>query len=183
MADKPKREQVKDLIAEGVHTKAQIADNLSMSAASVSSQMTYLRWMGNNIIYSAEKILSFVTADEFTEWKDAQAATKKVKKVSTKAPADQLKAAEKSLKGAITALNNWEIRVEKTTAEDIEDFEEFTAESSANIVLLGIKIKRATARVEELTELVANTPEADAPMDTFDGSDDDVEDIDEDELL
>ena len=52
MADvKPKREQVKDMIAEGTHTKAQIAETLGMSAASVSTQMTYLRWMGNNIIY------------------------------------------------------------------------------------------------------------------------------------
>jgi len=183
---KTKREQVKDLIAEGGHTKADIAEALEMSVSSVSSQMTYLRWMGNNIVYNEDKVLSLVTVEEFEAWQATRAARTtegRAKKASTKSPEEQMAAVTRTLKGAMTALNNWEARIVKTTEDNIEDFEEFTAESSANVVLLEIKIKRAEAKIEELKAMFNPAKDEDVDEDDIETAEQtDMEDEDE-ELL
>lgn len=176
MAEKElgKKELVKQLIGEGEHTKAEIAAKLSMSTASVSSQMTYLRWMGNFIVYDEKKILSLVTEEEYKEWQATLQANKKPK--ITKTPEQLAKQAVKSLAKLKTSLASWELRLDKADEnEAIDDMEEFQAEASANIVLLEIKIKRAMAAIAKADVGSTDTEGQ--------GTSEDIENPNEDELL
>jgi len=159
-SDIPKRDQVKELIIKGGYTRDKIAKELNMSTASVSSQFTYLRWMGNFITFDDEKILSMVTEAEYNEWvaaKAAKAGTKKSAVASTKTPAEQYKALAKTIGVEKKQLTVWEaklITINKDLAAMPEDSEllEMQAEASAMVVLLSIKVKRNERKLAAMPE-------------------------------
>ncbi len=156
-----KRDQVKNAIAECTFTKKQIAENLGMSIGSVSSQMTYLRWMGNFIMWNDDKIMTFCTEEEFDAWKAAQS-----KKSGTTAAVSKLTPDEQAVKLAKTiatqgkSLENWEKKLvdaeEVLESEDNEENQEenqdYVDECNANIVLVKIKIKRNIAKADALPD-------------------------------
>lgn len=182
MAEKPnRREQVKEMIKRGNMTKAAIAEEIGVSAASVSSQMTYLRWMGKFIKYDENKILTFCTEEEYNAWQEELAANRKSKAASTRTPEEQAEATHKAIKRQETQLANWRKKMEAITKDlqaDPEDDEllELEEEAEANITLLKIKIKRNEAKAEELPDYVEEAEE-----DADDA--DDTDDIEEEELL
>lgn len=157
-----RREQVSELIKEGVYTKAEIAEKLGVNASSVSSQMTYLRWMGNFIIADADKKLSFCTAEEAEAVAAAAKANKKV--TESKDPQTRANALAKTIANQNKQLVAAEAKLAKVTSdlnEEPEDDQliELHAEANANVVLLRIKIKRNMAAATELPE----PQEIDAP--------------------
>lgn len=159
MAEISKREQVKALIDEGGYTKKEIAEKLEMSESSVSSQMTYLRWQGNFITYDEDKVLSLVSEEEFNEWDEARKANRKSGPTSTKTPEEQAVAVAKTIKTQEKQLANWEkkaadIKAALEDEPDNEELEELSQEADANIVLLGIKLKRNKAKAAALPEPV-----------------------------
>ncbi len=160
MTDKKvtKRELVKAEIEAGGKTKIEIAEALEMSVASVSSQMTYLRWMGLFIKYDEEKVLSFVTEEEFDAWQAELKANRKTTSVSNKTPEEQASAVAKTLKNQNAALARWDKKLDDANLmldedEDDEEAIEFKAESEANIVLLKIKIRRNETKAADLPDV------------------------------
>jgi hypothetical protein len=169
-----RRGQVKSLIEEACHTKAEIADKIGVSQASVSSQMTYLRWMGNFIKYDADKILSFCTEEEYEAWQAELQANRKTKSTAARTPEEQAKAVAQAIERQEKQLENWEKKLAQITADlqaEPEDDEllELEAEANANITLLQLKIKRNAVKAEELPDI----PEEDEV--------DEVEETDEDQ--
>jgi len=172
-----RREQVKELIATGEFTKAEIATKLEVSAASVSSQMTYLRWMGNFIKYDADKKLAFCTEEEYTAWQESLNANRKTKTAAARTPEEQAKATFVAGKRHESALAGWQKKLDQITKDleadsDDEALLELEAEAQASITLLQIKIKRNAARASELPDYVPgdDTPEvSDADVDAPEG--------------
>lgn len=192
MAEKiNRREQVRELIQKGTMTKQEIAEEIDVSSASVSSQMTYLRWMGNFIKYDSDKILSFCTEEEYNEWQEELAANRKTKSASTRTPEEQAEATHKAIKRQNVQLGNWGKKLEAITRDlqtEPEDDEllELELEANANITLLKIKIRRNEAKAEQLPEYVEATEDdgaTDAATDATEGNADGIEDIDEESLL
>lgn len=153
-----RREQVRELIEQGVYTKAQIAEMIGVSSASVSSQMTYLRWMGNHIRYDKEKILSFCTEEEYNNWQAELEANRKSKSTAARTPEEQAKAVAKAIERQTKQLATWNKKLEQITADlqaepDDEELLEYEAEANANITLLEIKIKRNNAKAADLPDV------------------------------
>lgn len=153
-----RRGQVKSLIEEATHTKAEIADKIGVSQASVSSQMTYLRWMGNFIKYDEDKILSFCTEEEYEAWQAELQAKRKTKSTAARTPEEQAKAVAQAIERQEKQLENWEKKLVQITADlqaepEDEELLELEAEASANITLLKLKIKRNAVKAEELPEV------------------------------
>lgn len=153
-----RRDQVKALIAEGKYTKAEIAKKLEVNASSVSSQMTYLRWMGNFIVSDENKILSFCDEETYNAKAAAAEANRKLKSTtSTKTPQEQANALAKTLKRQNADLAKAEAKVAQIDKDlidqpDDEELIELEAEAKATLTLLKIKIKRNTAKAAELPE-------------------------------
>lgn len=168
----PKREQVKALL-NGTMTREEIATQLGMSTASVSSQLTYLRWMGNFVIYDDDKKLSLATESEYNDWtaaKAAKAGTKKASAGSTKTPAEQYAALTKQIGTEKKQITTWEAKqaqLIKDLANDPNDAEfiEMKAEADAMLVLLNIKLNRNERKLAAMPE-----PEEDV-TDEGDGAD------------
>lgn len=184
MSDKVnRRDQVKELIEKGTMTKQQIAAAIDVSPASVSSQMTYLRWMGHFIKYDDNKILSFCTEDEYNAWQEDLTAKRKTTSANARTPEEQAKATHTTIKRQESQLTNWQTKkeaIEKDLAEEPEDEEllELLAEADANIVLLTIKLKRNKAKAEELPEYIPEEESSDDDDDT--GTTDDASEDDDD---
>ena len=154
-----RREQVKALIETGNYTKAEIVAELGIKAGSVSSQMTYLRWMGMFIIADPEtKKLRFVSEEEYDEY-EAKAAAARGSKSSSSAKTPQERAnalvgtigrQEKQLEGFIAKV----AQVTKDLESDAENAEllELLEEAKANETLMRIKLKRNRALAETLPE-------------------------------
>jgi predicted transcriptional regulator len=166
-----RREQVAELIKEGTHTKAEIAEMLDVSPASVSSQMTYLRWMGNFIKYDENKVLTFCTEDEYNDWQEELAANRKTK-TSARTPEEQAEATYKAIERQETQLSTWQkklAQIESDIADDPDDaqLDEFKREAEANITLLEIKISRNKVKQEDLPdyEPPAESEETEPPAD------------------
>ncbi len=179
-----KRDQVKAAIESGGKTKIEIAEALGMSVASVSSQMTYLRWMGMFIIYDENKILSAVTEEEFEAWQEELKANRKTKAVSNKTPEEQAVALQKTIKTQNGTLVKWEKKLDNTVKALIDDPEddellECQDEASANITLLKIKIRRNEVRAAELPDVPEKEEEIAPPVE------DDIneDNVNDDELL
>ena len=186
-----RQDQVKDLIAKGGYTKKAIADELGIPVNSVSSQLTYLRWKGNNIMTDPDtKVLSFVTEEELKAHEDAVKAARaaKASSATSKSPQERANALAVTIKRQETQLAGFNKKVEaieKDMADDIEagkpedpELAELLEEAKANATLMRIKIKRNK-------ELAASLPEpaeitADAGDDTGSEPDADETDIDED---
>ena len=178
MADLNRREQVKELIEGGNMTKAQIAEQLGVSAASVSSQMTYLRWMGNFIKYDENKILSLVSEEAYNAWQAELAANRTTKTASNKTPEEQALAVSKAIDRQTVSLANWNKKLEKVETDlidepDDDELLELQSEATANITLFEIKIKRNQRKAATLPDVVET---ADAAVDA-----DDDQDVMEDE--
>ena len=195
-----RREQVSALITAGIHTKAEISEKIGVSAASVSSQMTYLRWMKNFIKYDENKILSFCTEEEYNDWQAAMEANRKTKSTAARTPVEQAAAVAQAIERQEKQLENWGKKLEQIVAalvaepEDAE-LQELELEANANIVLLKIKIKRNQVKALELPAVPdEEAPDATAVDETTDGgegveddgvelSDDEVTAEEEDSLL
>jgi len=159
-----RRDQVKGMIEEGVYTKAEIASTLGITTAGVSSQMTYLRWMGNHIIYDldadmADRILKMATEEEFQAWEaDKASRSASTTKVSKKTPAEQTIALYKTIATQTKQKETWAEKAEEYSADskadpDDEDLADNAAEAAANVILLSIKIKRNVAKLADLPSL------------------------------
>ncbi len=175
MAEKVnRREQVKELIEAGQWTKAGIAEQLGVKTSSVSSQMTYLRWMGFFIIADEEKVLHFCTEVEAAAHQEKLSAKRKTKSTTTRTPLEQAEAIAKTIKSQKAALKKWTekvtlIKADLDSAPDDDDLTDLRDEAEANITLLGIKLKRNTQKALDLP-----TPEeksSTTPEDGSDGSD------------
>lgn len=169
-----KRDQVLEMLKEGGYTRDEIAQKLDMTTASVSSQFTYLRWMGHFIIYDENRILSLVDQDEYEKWQAEKEKNRKTKSVSTRTPEEQAEALEKTLENQTKQLDNWREKLVKIDADmekmpNDEELQDMQAEAQANITLLEIKMKRNKAKLESLG------------FDDYD--DEDEEEEEEEELL
>jgi hypothetical protein len=71
-----KREQILELVKEGEYTKAKIAEKVGMKPEGVSSQFTYLRWMGNNIAI-VDGICKILSDEEYAEYRKPKGGGKK----------------------------------------------------------------------------------------------------------
>lgn len=153
---KNRREQVAELIKEGTHTKAEIAEMLDVSAASVSSQMTYLRWMGNYIKYDENKVLTFCTEDEYNDWQEELAKNRKTK-TAARTPEEQAEAIYKAIERQESQLATWRKKLDQINADIADDpedvqLDEFKREAEANITLLEIKISRNRVKQADLPD-------------------------------
>jgi len=179
MSDKlNRRDQVKECITAGTYTKAEIAEKLGVNAASVSSQMTYLRWMGHYIITNPEtKALSFCTAEEAEVVAETAKASRKVKEAKdpqarANTLAKTIKAQEKQLATAQDKL----AKIENDLVEEPEDrdLQELLAEAQANVTLLVIKLKRnkiASADLPAPAEVTETAVEDDDAPEAVEDSD------------
>lgn len=155
---KSKRDQVLEMLREGGYTREEIADALDMTVASVSSQFTYLRWMGNFIIYDEDKVIHLVNQEEYDKWLEEKAANRKTKSsTSAKTPQEQADALDKTIKNQTKQLENWQAKKTKIDNDleampDDDELQEMQAEAAANITLLQIKIKRNNAKLADLPE-------------------------------
>ncbi len=165
-----KRELVKLEIEKGTETKAGIAETLEISPGSVSSQMTYLRWMGMFIATDADKVLSFVTEEEFNAIQDEKKANRKTKSTSTKTPEEQAATIAKTLDKQNKQVATWEKKLNSAEVAledeaDNEDLQDLRDEAEANITILNIKIKRNVAKaaslpaIEEVAEVEGDDEE------------------------
>jgi hypothetical protein len=171
-----RREQVAELIKEGTYTKAEIAEMLEVTTASVSSQMTYLRWMGNFIKYDENKVLSFCTEDEYNSWKEELEANRKTK-TSARTPEEQAEAVYNAIQRQEVQLANWRKKLTQIVDDlqadpDDAQLDEFKREAEANITLLEIKISRNETKQADL-------PDYEPPAE----EDDNEPPVDEDEDL
>lgn len=180
--DKPKREQVLDMLKEAKWTREEIAEALDMTVASVSSQLTYLRWMGNFIIYDENKILKTVTKEEYEQWMAEKEANKKTRTASTRTPEEQAVALAKTIKTQTKQLANWEeklVKIQKDLQDmpDDEELLEMLDEANANITLLKIKLRRNKVKQDELPAITTDEEEE------LDEANEEDEDEEETELL
>jgi len=178
-----KRSLITELIKTGNYTKAEIAAEIGMKVAGVSSQLTYLRWMGNYIAWDAEKKLQFVDADAYAAWEASRSAnTKKAKtkSESTRTPSAQIEALEKTMAKQSTDLKRWEDKLQLIEADNLG--EDLATEAQANITLLTIKMGRNAARLEELESKLSVTKHTVAEDDDVD-DDANADDDGDEELL
>ena len=183
-AEKTRQDQVKELIEKGGFTKKLIAETLNIPVNSVSSQLTYLRWKGNNIMTDPEtKVLSFVSEEELAAHEEAVKAARaaKASTASAKTPQERANALAVTIKRQETQLAGFNKKVEaieKDLVDEPKDDEllELLDEAKANATLMRIKVKRNKALAESLPEPVAVAE----PATDETGSDDDDDDIDED---
>jgi len=160
--EKNKREQVLELLKEGSYTKVEIADKLGMKVGGVSTQLTYLRWMGFFIIWDADKKMSLTDEAGYNAWEAAKAPAKS-KSVSKRAPEVTAASLAKTVSKQEATLAVWENKLELLTADNAD--EDLIAEADANIILLKIKIKRNRAKLAELPEPVIEAGEVEAGED------------------
>lgn len=186
MSQVNRREQVQALIQTGNFTKAEIAAELGVNAPSVSSQMTYLRWMGNFIISDPEtKKLRFCTEEEYNAQQELASASRKAKSAgSNKTPQEQANALaatiakqEKEYAKSVAKV----AQIEKDLVDEPGDADllELLEEAKANEVLLRLKLKRNKAKAAELPAPVAVATE----VEDADDVDPDAEPEGEDDLL
>ena len=174
-----KRDQVLEMLNEGNYTREQIAEKLGMPIASVSSQFTYLRWMGNYITYDDNKVVRTATKEDYDKWVAERAANKKTGKASTRDPQDQANALAKSLGNWKKSLASWEGKLKKVNADlndmpDDEELQELGDEAKANITLLTIKIRRGEKKALTLPEPldeIEDAPEAEEGGENEEGED------------
>lgn len=152
-----KREQVKALIEKGGMTKAAIAAALSMSPSSVSTQMTYLRWMDHYIITDPEtKVLSFTDKETYEAMQAEKKANTKTKAAAARTPAERLADLQKTIGTQRTALTKWETKVKSISEIVTEHPNDVDAqmdleEAKAQVTLLKIKISRNEALADTLS--------------------------------
>ena len=181
---KNKRDQVKECIKRGDLTKAEIATALGMSLGSVSSQMTYLRWMDNYIVTDPEtKILSFTTKEAFEALEAEKKANKSTKTTATRTPEERAQAVAKTIGTQEKQLAKWQAKSEQIAAfiaEHPEDADAALAakEATASIALLEVKLARNTALLESLPEIEDVSDEDDDA-----DADNDVPEPDDTDLL
>ena len=145
-----RRDQIKELIQTGDYTKKEIAEELGIKESGVSSQLTYLRWMGFFITFDDDKKLNFVTEEEYAAWEAEKKANRKTKvSVSKKTPLEQYNGLAKTISSQEKSLATWEDKLSLLEAEDQTD-DTLIPEASANITLLGIKIQRNQAKLDAL---------------------------------
>lgn len=155
MSKKNKRELVKDCIEQGNMTKQEIADELGMSVASVSTQMTYLRWMDNYILIDPEtKVLSFTDQETFEAAEAAKKANRKTKSTSTRTPEERAAAVAKTLGNQNKQLATWKTKLE-AAEEMLEEHADEAAElavkeAEAMVALLEVKIVRNEVLADDL---------------------------------
>ena len=174
---KNRRAAVEALINEGIYTKQEIADAIGTTVANVSSQMTYLRWMGKFIITNESKQLFFCSEEQAEARAEEQRAKQKGKAASARTPEQQAEVTHKTLKRQQASLETWKAKVVTLTNElaeepDDEALTELLAEANANALLLEIKIKRNAAKAAELPEYAAPITEPDGSEVTNDDDDD-----------
>lgn len=176
----PKREQVLELLKEGGYTREEIATKLGMSAGSVNSQFTYLRWMGNFIIYDENKKLSLVTEQEYNDWEAARAANKKAP-TAAKTPEELYNSLQKSLATDQKNLSAWAVKFNTANTAweadtENEELIDNKTEAAAMVTLLNIKVKRAANKLAEMPvpEPKVVTPEEVVATDGMDAADDDI---------
>ncbi|MDA3808614.1 MAG: hypothetical protein PF440_11970 [Thiomicrorhabdus sp.] len=177
MAEKSMRFKVADLIEEGLYTKVEIAEKLETKVASISSNMTYLRWGGKFIIWDADKKLSFTDELGFDEWTAANKTNSKGSKAESKlTPAEQHAKLTKTIATQSKQLVNWQKKVKAGAQDD----ETILPEAEAQVTLFGIKILRNQAKLDALGDVEVEEDES------VEGSDDQVDETledAEDELL
>jgi len=174
-----KRDQVKALIALGTMTKAEIAEQLEMSVASVATQMTYLRWMDNYILTDPEtKILSFTDKETFEKFEAERAANRKTKTTATRTPEERAQAVAKTVATQEKQLATWHAKlaaIKEVAAEHPNDADIALSlkEAEASIALLEVKLVRNTTLLESLPDIddVEEADDAD-DADDADSSDD-----------
>lgn len=167
-----RREQVKELIEKGTYTKAEIAAELGINPGSVSSQMTYLRWMGNFILTDPEtKKLSFCSEEDYKEYTTKVAAARQAKAGSAaKSPQERANALAGTIKRQETQLKNANdkvAKIQKDLADEPDDVElqELLEEAQANMVIVRNKLKRNKALAESLPEPTETAETVDEPED------------------
>lgn len=172
-----RRDQIKELIETGEFTKKEIAEKLEIKESGVSSQLTYLRWMGFFIIWDEDKKLSFVDEDGYAAWEAEKKTNRKTPaSTSKKTPQEQFDGLTKTIGNQEKTLAKWEDKLSLLNDEDQTDGT-LIPEAEANITLLQIKIQRNQAKLEDVDmDEVAET-EDEAPE-----APEEVEDADE-ELL
>jgi hypothetical protein len=147
MAKTSMRLQVAELIEEGKYTKVEIAEKLETKVASVSSNMTYIRWGGKFIIWNADKVLSFTDEAGFDEWEaERKAGSKSSKAVSKLSPQEQLDKYSKTIANQEKSLVKWETKVEEYEEKAPKD-DTLLPEAEANVILIGIKLLRNKAKL------------------------------------
>jgi len=153
------RELVKELIETGEYTKAAIAEKLGMSAGSVSTQMTYLRWMGLFIATNPEtKVLSFCSQEEFEAAEAEKKAKAKTKSTSTKAPQERYDAVTKTVANQEKTLERWQTKVSDAQAileerPDDEDVLLALKEAEAMVIVTEVKLARNNKLADDLAQL------------------------------
>lgn len=139
-----KRKEILDLIAEGKYTKKEIADRVEVKPAGVSSQMTYLRWMGHNIEI-IDGVYKTLTDEEAT----AFAASKPTKK-SNGSKGHPIYKAWRALKARAKAQESLAKLQETELPEDTVDI--FVEEHDAKMIVLEARIYRNGIILEDLDE-------------------------------
>jgi sugar-specific transcriptional regulator TrmB len=178
MAKVDRRGPVKELLLTGEFTKVEIAEKLGIPADSVSSQMTYLKWMGfPTVTEEGTKKLKIVSLEEYATWEAAKIANRKAKAPTSKrSPQEQANALAKTVKSQAAQLAKAEVRkaqVDTELADNADDdvLQDISAELGATISLLTIKLKRNNAALAELPE-----PQ-DAPEEVQDTPEDEDNDL------
>lgn len=183
MADEKisRREQVKELVETGNYTKAEIATALDVNVGSISSQLTYLRWMGNFILTDPEtKKLSFCDEDTWNEYQEKVSAAKVAKKAgASKTPQERANSLAVTIKRQETQLKNISAKVAQLEKEleaepGDSELEELLAEAKANETIVSLKLKRNKALAESLPEPAA---EAVAEVDAEETAEETDEDL------
>lgn len=181
-----KRALVQEMINEGTHTKADIAAALETTVANVSSQMTYLRYGGLNIITDPEtKVLRFCTDEEFAEY-EAEKEQNKKPKANALTPCEQLSKTtatvtrqEKAIAAQIKKLAD--IDADLADVPDDEELLMAQKEAQGNIMVLEVKLWRNNNRVAELRELCVDQEPAVDADDLTDGANENTDDFANDE--
>lgn len=184
MAELNKRELVKECIEKGNMTKAEIAEHLEMSAGSVSTQMTYLRWMDHYIMTDPDtKILSFTDKETYEAFEAEKKANRKTKTTAARTPEERAVAIAKTIKTQEGQLAKWKEK-ESAAAEMLKELPEDEnailnhKEAVAQVALLEVKLVRNKALAAELpTPVVAEAEEAEEA----DDEDSDVEESEDEE--
>ena len=163
-----RRDQIKELINTGEYTKKEVAAEIGIKESGVSSQLTYLRWMGNFIIWDENKKLSFTDEAGYSAWETANKAGAKAKSVSTRTPAEQFAALGKTITNQKATLAKWVDKLGLLQAEKQED-PTLLPEAEANITLLEIKLGRNEDKLATLDFALE-----DADVEEVDDSDEDL---------
>lgn len=158
MSEKNRREQVKEMIETGDYTKAEIAAELDVNPSSVSSQMTYLRWMGHFIVSDDDKKLRFCSEEEYNDITAAALANRKTKTTSTKTPEEQAVALQKTIANQTAQLEKAQakcVQIDFDLEHDEANAEllEMKEEADAMATILRIKLARNKAKALELPEV------------------------------